>query len=108
MCRLPLVAVGQPRCVGPAVGTSGGSGLSRRATTASAVVAVLVVAAAAITAIVVFVVVLVPVATGAAVSTIGWVRQRGRRWLDRLGRSVGVEHCQGSRRPGTVHVNLLQ
>jgi hypothetical protein len=102
---LPRVAVGRPRCVGPAVGTSGGGGLSRRATTASAVVAVV---AAAITAIAVFVVLLVPVATGAVVSAIGWVRRRGRRWLGRRGRSVGVEHHRGSRRLDTVYVNLLQ
>jgi hypothetical protein len=102
---LSRVAVGRPRCVGPAVGTSGGGGLARRATMASAVVAVL---AAAITAIAIFVVVLVPVATGAVVSAIGWARRRGRRWLGRRGRSVGVERHRGSRRPGTVHVNLLQ
>jgi hypothetical protein len=74
-------------------------------TTASAAVDVLAVA---ITAIAVFVVVLVPVATGAAVSAIGRARRRGRRWLGRRGRSVGVERRQESRRPGTVHMNLLQ
>jgi hypothetical protein len=58
---LPRVAIGRPRCVGPAVITSGGGGLARRATMASAAV-VLAVVAAAITAIAVFVVVLVPVA----------------------------------------------
>jgi hypothetical protein len=58
---LPRVAVGRPRCVGPAVRTNGGGGLARRATTASAAIAVLAVVAAAITAIAVFVVVLVPV-----------------------------------------------
>jgi hypothetical protein len=105
---LPRVAVGQPRCVGPAVGTSEGGGLARRATTTSAVVTVLAVVAAAITAIAVFVVVLVPVATGAADSAIGRTRRRGIRWLDRRGRSVGVERRWGSRRPGTVYVNLLQ
>jgi hypothetical protein len=51
---LPRVAIGRPRCVGPAVRTSGGGGLARRATTASAVVAVLAVVAAAITASAVF------------------------------------------------------
>jgi hypothetical protein len=86
----------------------GGGGLARRATTASAAVAVLAVVAATITAIVVFVIVLVPIATSVAVSAMGRVRWRGGRWLGRRGRSVGVEHRQGSRRPGTVHVNLLQ
>jgi hypothetical protein len=105
---LPRVVVGRPRCVGPTVGTSGGDGLARRATTASTVVAVLAVVAAAIIAIAVFVVVLVPVATSVVVSAIGWARRRGRRWLGRRGRSVGVERRRGSRRPGTVHVNLLQ
>jgi hypothetical protein len=104
---LSRVAVGRPRCVGPTVGTNGGGGLARRATTASAAIALLAVVAAAITAIAVFVV-LVPVATGAAVSAIGWARRRGRRWLGRLGRSGGVERRRGSRRSGTVHVNLLQ
>jgi hypothetical protein len=85
---LTRVAVGRPRCVGPAVGTSGGGGLARRATTASAVVA------AAITAIVVSVIGLGPVATGVAVAAMG----RARRWHGH----------RGSRRPGTVHVNLLQ
>jgi hypothetical protein len=75
---------------------------------ASAAVAVLTVVAAAITAIVIFVVVLVPVATGAVVTVIGRARRRGRRWLGRWGRSVGVERRRGSQRPGTVHVNLLQ
>jgi hypothetical protein len=105
---LTQVAVGRPWCVGPAVGTSGGGGLARRATTASAAVAVLAVVAAAITAIAVFVVVLVPVAIGAVVSVIGWTRRRGRRCLGHWGRSVGVEHRRGSRRSGTVYVNLLQ
>jgi hypothetical protein len=102
---LPRVAVGQPRCVGPTVGTSGGGGLARRATTASATVVVLAVVVTAITTITVFVIVLVPVATSAA---IGQARRRGRRWLSRRGHSVGVERCRGSRRPDTVCVNLLQ
>jgi hypothetical protein len=89
------------------VGTSGGSGVARRATTASTAVVILVVVATAITAIVVFVVVLVPVATGVTISAIGQARWRGRRWLGHWGRSVGVKHRRGSRRPGTVHVNLL-
>jgi hypothetical protein len=105
---LPQVAVGRPQCVGPAVGTNGGSGLARRATTASAAGAVLVVVAAAITAIAVFVVILGLVATGAAVAAMGRVRRRGRRWLGRRGPNVGVEHRRGSQRPGTIHVNLLQ
>jgi hypothetical protein len=105
---LPRVAIGRPRCVGPAVGTSGGGGLARRATTTSAVGAVLVVVAAAITAIAVFVVILGPVATGAAVAAMGRARRRGRQWLDRWGRSVGVERRRGRQRPSTVHVNLLQ
>jgi hypothetical protein len=105
---LPRVAVGRPPCVGPAVGTSGGGGLARRATTASAAVVVLAIVAATITAIEVFIVVLVPVATGAAVSAIGRARWCGRWWLSHRGRSLGVEHRRGSRRPGTVHVNLLQ
>jgi hypothetical protein len=91
---LPRVAVGRPRCVGPAVETSGGGGLARRAT--------------AITAIAGFVVVLAPVATGAAVSAIGRVRRRGRWWLGHRGCSVGVERRRGNRRSGTVHVNILQ
>jgi hypothetical protein len=55
---LPRVAVGRPRCVGPAVGTSGGGGLARRATMTFATGAVLAVVPAAITAIAVFVVIL--------------------------------------------------
>jgi hypothetical protein len=102
------VAVGRSWCVGPAVGTSGGGSLARRATTASAAVAVLTVVAAAITAMVVFIVLLVPVANGAAVSAIGRVRRRGRRWLGRRGCSIGVERRRGSWSPGTVHMNLLQ
>jgi hypothetical protein len=80
---LPRVAIGRPRRVGLTVGTSGGGGLARRATTASATGAVLVVVAVAITAIAVFVMILGPVATGAAVATMGWARRRGRRWLGR-------------------------
>jgi hypothetical protein len=98
----------QSRCVDPAVGTSGGGGLARRATTTSVVVAILTVVTAVIIAIAVFVIVLISVATGVAVFTIGWERRRGRWWLGRRGRSLGVEHHRGSRRPGTVHVNLLQ
>jgi hypothetical protein len=104
---LPRVAVGRPRCVGPAVGTSGSGGLAKRATTASAAGVVLAVVAAAITAIAVFVVIFGPVATGATVATMGWARRRERRWLGRRGRNVGVEHRWGSRRPGTVHVKLV-
>jgi hypothetical protein len=96
---LPRVAVGRPRCVGPAHGTSGGGGLARRATTATAVIVVLTVIATAITAIAVFVVVLGPVATGAAVSAIGRARRRGRRWLGLRGCNVGVERRRGSRSP---------
>jgi hypothetical protein len=105
---LPRVAVGRSRCIGPAIRTSGGGGLARRATIASVVVAVLVVVAAVIIAITVFVVVLVPIATGAIVSVIGQAKQHGRRLLSRWGCSVGVERRRGSRRPDTVHVNLLQ
>jgi hypothetical protein len=75
---LPWVAVGRPRCVGPAIGTSGGGGLARRATIAPAADAVLVIVSAAITVIVVFVVIPGPVA---AVASMGWVRRRGRRCL---------------------------
>jgi hypothetical protein len=57
---LSRVAVGGPRCIGPAVGTSGDDGLARRATTTSAAVTYLAVVAAVITVIVVFVVVLIP------------------------------------------------
>jgi hypothetical protein len=105
---LPRVAVGRPQCVGPAVRTSGGGGLARRAITTSAAGAVLAVVATAITAIVVFIVILGPVATGAAVASIRWARRCGRRWLGRRGRNVGVERRRGSLRPGTVHVKLLQ
>jgi hypothetical protein len=56
------------------------------------------------TAITIFVVLLGPVATVAA---IGRARRRGRRWLGRRGCNGGVECCQGSWRPGTVHINLL-
>jgi hypothetical protein len=105
---LPRVAVGRPRCVGPAVGTSGSGGLARRATTTSTAIAVLVVVAAAITAIAVFIVVLVPVAICAAVSAIGRARWHGRRWLSHRGRNIGVERRRGSRRLGIVHMNLLQ
>jgi hypothetical protein len=61
----------------------------------------------AITAIVAFVVILETIATGAAVAAMGRARRRGRRWLGRRGRNVGVEYW-GSRRPDTVHVELLQ
>jgi hypothetical protein len=105
---LPRVVVCRPQCVGPAVGTSGGGGLARRVTTASAAGVVLAVVAAAITAIAVFVVVLGSVATGAINAAFGRVRRRGRRWLGRWGRDVGVERHRGSRRLDTVHVNLLQ
>jgi hypothetical protein len=105
---LTRVTVSRPRCVGPAIGTSGGGGLARRATTASTAVAVLAVVTATITAIEVFIVVLVPVATGAAISTIGRARRCGRWWLSHRGHSVSVERRRGSRRPGTIHVNLLQ
>jgi hypothetical protein len=60
------------------------------------------------TAIAVFAVVLGLVAIGAAVAAIGRVRWRGRRRLGRQGCNIGVEHRQGSWRPGTVHVNLFQ
>jgi hypothetical protein len=86
----------------------GGSGLARRATTTSAAGAVLVVVDTTMTAIMVFVVVLGPVATCTAVAAIGRVRHRGRWRLGHWGRNVGVERRRGSRRPGTVHVNLLQ
>jgi hypothetical protein len=92
---LPWVAVGQPRCIGLAVGTSGGGGLSRRATTASAASAILAVVAAAVSAIAVFVVILGPVATGAIVAAMGRVRRRGRRWLGCRGRNVSVERHWG-------------
>jgi hypothetical protein len=105
---LPRVAVSRPQCVGPAVGTSGGGGLAKRATTTSAAGVVLAVVAAAITSIAVFVVILGPVATGAVVAAMGRARRRGRRWLNRRGRNVGVERRRGSRRSGTVHVKLLQ
>jgi hypothetical protein len=75
---------------------------------AAAADVVLSIVAAAITAIVVFVVIVGPVATGAAVATMGWARRCGRRWLGRRGCNIGVEHRRGSRRPGTVHVKLLQ
>jgi acyl-CoA hydrolase len=99
---LPQVVVGGPQCIGPTIGTSGGGGLARRTTTAPAAGAVLVVVAAAITAITDFVVILGPVATGAAVATMGRVRRCGRRWLGRRGHNVGVEHRRGSRRSGTA------
>jgi hypothetical protein len=70
--------------------------------------AVLAVVAAAITAIAVFVVILGPVATGAAVAAMGWVRRCRRWWLGRQGCNVGVEHRRGGRRSGTIHVKLLQ
>jgi hypothetical protein len=105
---LPRVAVGQPRCVGPAVGTSGGGGLARRDTMASTVGAVLAVVAVAITAIAVFVVILGPIATDAAVAAMGRARWHERRWLGRRGCNVGVERHRGSRRSGTIHVKLLQ
>jgi hypothetical protein len=101
-------AVHQARCVGPAVGTSGGGGLARRATTTSAASAVLAVVAVAITAIAVFVVILGSVATGAIIATMGRARRRGRWWLGRRGHNVGVERRRGSRKPDTVHVKLLQ
>jgi hypothetical protein len=68
------VVIGRPQCVGPAVETSEGGGLAKRATMAFTVVVVLADVAAAITAIAVFVVVLVPVATGAIISAIGQAR----------------------------------
>jgi hypothetical protein len=105
---LPWVALGRPWCVDPAGETSGSGGLARRATTTTVVVAVLVIVATAITAIAVFVVVLGPVATDATVFAIGRAIRCGRRWLGRRGCNVGVECRRGSRRSGTVHVNLLQ
>jgi hypothetical protein len=102
---LPRLAVGRSRCIGLAVATSGGGGLARRATTASAAGAVLAVVATASIAIAVFVVILDPIATGAAM---GRTRRRGRWRLGRRGRNVGVERCRGKRRPGIVHVKLLQ
>jgi hypothetical protein len=105
---LPRVTVGQPRCIGPVIRTSRGGGLARRATTTSAAGAVLAVVAATVTTIAVFVVILGPVATSAAVAGMGRARRRGRWWLGRWGYNVGVERRRGSRRPGTVHVKLLQ
>jgi hypothetical protein len=105
---LPRVAVGRPWCVGAAIKISGSGGLARRVTTTSAVDAVLTLVAAAITSIAVFVVILGPVATGVAVVAMGRARRRGRQWLGRWGRNVGVEHHRGSQRPGTVYVKLLQ
>jgi hypothetical protein len=105
---LPRVAIGRPRCVDPTVGTSGGGGLARRATTVSAAGAVLAVMSAAITAIAVFVVGLGLVATDAVVAAMGRARWRGGQWLGHRGLNVGVERRRGSRRPDTVHVNLLQ
>jgi O-antigen/teichoic acid export membrane protein len=81
--------------------------LARRATTTSVASAVLAVVPAAMTAIAVFVVILGSVATGVAVAAIGRARRHGRWWLGRRGRNIGVERRWGSRRPGTVHVNLL-
>jgi hypothetical protein len=104
---LPRVTIGRPRCVDPVVGTSGGGGLARRATTTSATGAVLAIVFTTITAIVAFVVILETIATGAAVAAMGRARRRGRRWLGHRGRNVGVEYW-GSRRPDTVHVELLQ
>jgi hypothetical protein len=76
---LPRMTVGHPRCVDPAVRTSGGGGLARGATTASVTGDVLTVVASAITAIAVFIVTLGPVATGATVAAMGRERWRGRR-----------------------------
>jgi hypothetical protein len=105
---LPRVAIGRPWCVGPAVETSEGGGLARRATTTSAAGVVLTVVSTASTAIAVFVVILGPVDTGTTVAAMGRARRRGRQGLGRRGRNVGVEHRRGSRRSGTVHVKLLQ
>jgi hypothetical protein len=80
----------------------------RSGTTQKAVLSRLAIVAATITAIAVFVVVLGPVVTGATVSIIRRVRRRGRWWLGCRGCNADVEHRQGSRMPGTVHVNLLQ
>jgi hypothetical protein len=68
---LPQVAIGWPRCGGPTIRISGGSGLAGRAITTSAAGAVPAVVTAASTAIVVFVVILGPVATDAAVAPWG-------------------------------------
>jgi hypothetical protein len=81
-----------------------GGGLARRDTTTSVVGAILAVVPAAITAIMVFVGILGPVTT---VAVMGRARRRGRRWLGRWVRNVGVERRRGNWRPGTVHVNLL-
>jgi hypothetical protein len=99
---LPRVAVGQLRCIGPAVRTGGGGGLARRTSTAPTAGAVLVVVVTAITAFAAFVVILGPVAA------MGRARLRERRWLGHWGHNIGVERRQGSRRFGTVHVKLLQ
>jgi nitrate reductase NapE component len=71
---LQWVVIGRPRCIGLAIGTSGGGGLARRAPTTSAVGTVLVVVVIAITTIAVLVVGLGPVATGAAVTAMGRAR----------------------------------
>jgi hypothetical protein len=75
---------------------------------AATAIVVSVVIATAMTAVVVLVVVLVPMATIADVSIDGWVRQHGGRWPGCWGRNIGVEHCWGSRRICTIHVDLLQ
>jgi hypothetical protein len=92
---LSRAAVGQPWCVSPAVGTSGGGGLARRATTSFVAGDVLAIVAAAIAAIAVFVVILGPVATGAVVVAMGRTRRRGKRWLGHRGRNAGVECRRG-------------
>jgi hypothetical protein len=102
---LPQVVISQPWHVGSAVRGSGGGGLARRAIMATTAV---VVPAVVATAIAVLVVVLVPVATVAAVATVGWARRHGGWWPSCRGRSVGVERRWGSQKTCTIHVDLLQ
>jgi hypothetical protein len=71
---------------------------------ASVVGAILAVVAIAMTVIAVFVVILGWVVTGTAIAASGRAIWRLGRW----GHNVGVERHRGNRRPGTVHVNLLQ
>jgi hypothetical protein len=93
---LPRVDVSRSWRAGFAVRGSGDGGLTRRAITAATAIVVPTVVVTAMTTIAVLVVFLVPVATAAAIATVGWARWRGGWWPDCRGCTIGVERHWGS------------